>query len=602
MISRTRIATGCYHRPVARYAPSRQETFEPSRFSMGASSRTALIVLALATWFVLGCSDNKTAPPARVPVAASASGAATGTDTVQLTVLYTTDEHGWIKPHQYEGARRGGVAQLLRQLTTEEQHCAGRLPPLPVSSAVTDSAALGPPSGTAPGAAVACKDSRTLLLSGGDNFTGPAISGLFRGSSMSAAQARLGYAASAFGNHEFDYGLPQFAINRRLAGFDYLAANLLRDDGQLASAYARAFTIIERSGVKLGVVGVATPKTPQTAAPQRFVGLRFEALEPALERVIPQVWNAGADAVVLIAHECHSELEPIIERHPEWGLLFVAAGHCHRTSAELVGDVPLINPGWRMEHYARIRLQVRLTGPARQRAQVLSYELIEVASAADRPAPQADEALEQRIAGWQRAVDRALGEVIGYAAGSLARDSAAIGQWITGAWREQFKVDVAITTQGAVRQSLTAGDITLAKLYSIMPFENELIRCSIPGSALLEALGHRKTVAAGVRRRANRSWVLANGKSIDPTKSYSIITSDFLYYGGDDFRFGSYDKTPTFTGVGWREPVIAWTKAQKTSKARPLERALHRGRSGAAAKTTGPGQPVPDPFDPNNNL
>ena len=62
----------------------------------------------------------------------------------------------------------------------------------------------------------------------------------------------------------------------------------------------------------------------------RFEGITFEKEEPALDRAVHGAWGAGADAVVAIVHECPDVLAPIVERHPEWRLSFVGAGHCHK--------------------------------------------------------------------------------------------------------------------------------------------------------------------------------------------------------------------------------------------------------------------------------
>src|SRR5262245_29881438 len=137
-----------------------------------ARSLVALLTLALGS----GCSG---APADRAATGSTAS------DPVQITVLYTTDEHGWLLPNIENGRVRGGAASLLARLVAEEKHCPGRLP--------ADDArwrAAAPP----------CPDASTILLSGGDNWTGPAISSYFGGEPMAAVMARLGYAASAFGN------------------------------------------------------------------------------------------------------------------------------------------------------------------------------------------------------------------------------------------------------------------------------------------------------------------------------------------------------------------------------------------------------------------
>src|SRR5687767_4142782 len=88
----------------------------------------------------LGCGPSRleSAPP--IPRAASAQ------DRVELTILYTADEHGWIVPTVHEGVRRGGASQFLTQLVRDEEACTGALPPAPRPD---------------------CSASHTLLLSGG---------------------------------------------------------------------------------------------------------------------------------------------------------------------------------------------------------------------------------------------------------------------------------------------------------------------------------------------------------------------------------------------------------------------------------------------------
>ena len=87
-----------------------------------------------------------------------------------FTVLYTNDEHGWM-----EGMQSGqGAAELLGLWRTKQ----GYRP-----------------------------DGPFLILSGGDNWTGPAISTWFDGQSMVEVMNAMGYKASVIGNHEFDFGL-----------------------------------------------------------------------------------------------------------------------------------------------------------------------------------------------------------------------------------------------------------------------------------------------------------------------------------------------------------------------------------------------------------
>jgi 2',3'-cyclic-nucleotide 2'-phosphodiesterase (5'-nucleotidase family) len=94
-------------------------------------------------------------------------------------VLYTNDEHGWM-----EGMGEDNGAANLMQLWRDRE-------------------------GYEPTA------EHFILLSGGDNWTGPAISTWNQGESMVELMNTMGYEASAVGNHEFDFGLD--AIRQRSA-------------------------------------------------------------------------------------------------------------------------------------------------------------------------------------------------------------------------------------------------------------------------------------------------------------------------------------------------------------------------------------------------
>ena len=100
---------------------------------------------------------------------------------VELTLLITGAENGYLLPNPDDmGVSRGGAAELLGRWIKLHGHCAG-------------------PAGT-------CKPSTTLVLSTGDNGNGASISSYFRAVPAAEVMAQMGYAASAFGNRELDFG------------------------------------------------------------------------------------------------------------------------------------------------------------------------------------------------------------------------------------------------------------------------------------------------------------------------------------------------------------------------------------------------------------
>src|SRR5947209_6172577 len=78
----------------------------------------------------------------------------------------------------------------------------------------------------------------------------------------------------------------------------YLVSNVHAGDPALKKDFGLpSFTIVERRGVKIGVIGLATETTLSSAMASRFEGLEIEAEEPALGRAVPEAWAAGADAL-----------------------------------------------------------------------------------------------------------------------------------------------------------------------------------------------------------------------------------------------------------------------------------------------------------------
>jgi 2',3'-cyclic-nucleotide 2'-phosphodiesterase (5'-nucleotidase family) len=520
----------------------------------------AFALRSLATFAALLAALSACEPttPAVAPPKAPAA-----TKAVSVTILYTADEHGWIQPiiDKESGLLRGGAAEILSHWIAHEGHCPGP-----------------GPSGTALGNA-ACADPPTLLLSGGDNYTGPAISSFYGGEPMAEAMSRMGYAASAFGNHEFDFGREQFLKNRARGGFPYLAANLQVKSDAKARLDIAPYAVFYRRGVKIGVVGIATVTTLIDAAASHFEGMDFSAEEPALDRAITQAWSAGSDAVIVIAHECPDKLDPIVAKHPEWGISFVGAGHCHKTASKMAGKVPILAPGWRLAKYARVRLTIDKSKPARSRVIGVDPEIVEVSrpiDAALTPAttPAPDPVIEARRAAWQRRLDETLGEAIGFTSSGIEQRSSEMGRWVANAWRHELGTDVAVVNEGALRQSVPKGPITKATVYSVLPFDNKLVICTITGKDLMDALSNQETITSGLVRSPAGGYALTSGAAIEPNRRYTVATIDFLYYGGSGFMFKKQDPRPKETGLDWRTPVIEWTKRQQTTPEAPLERWL----------------------------
>ena len=93
---------------------------------------------------------------------------------------------------------------------------------------------------------------------------------------------------------------------------------------------------------------------------------------------------------------------------------------------------------------------------------------------------------------------------------------------------------------GGLRASLPKGEITVERIFELMPFENEIVMVKISGQSYMlmaEKIAQRGGEGvAGMKlgiKNGKISTLTTGGKSISPDESYWVVTSDYVANGGD---------------------------------------------------------------------
>jgi 2',3'-cyclic-nucleotide 2'-phosphodiesterase (5'-nucleotidase family) len=123
-----------------------------------------------------------------------------------------------------------------------------------------------------------------------------------------------------------------------------------------------------------------------------------------------------------------------------------------------------------------------------------------------------------------------------------------MGLFFTDAMLEQAKemykinVDAAFINNGGLRiNTLASGNVTIGKVYEVMPFDNLLIVQKVSGTVLQEFLN--AIAKRGGWPVAGISFTIQNEKAVDITinnkpfdvsATYHIANSDYIANGGDD--------------------------------------------------------------------
>jgi 2',3'-cyclic-nucleotide 2'-phosphodiesterase (5'-nucleotidase family) len=503
--------------------------------------RSRLLVATVVLGSVLACTKDST-PPAEVH-GAIAVDASVPSKEVELTFLITGAENGYLLPTPETTGPSGGAAEVLGRWLADEGHCVAR------------------DAGT-------CADSKTIALSTGDNANGQSVSSYFKGTSTAEVMALMGYSGSAFGNRELDWQREQFLANTKTGGFPYLAANLKAKDEQGLALGLKPWVMVERRGVKVAVVGLAARKSTVTPMPGRMAGIEYVGDEAALTAAIPAARMEGAEVIAIVTDGCLHDVPELLEQHKDWAPAFVAGRDCEREYPETVGLTRLVYPGRHWNDYAKVGVRVDVLKPLAQRVVKVDSMLVAVTGPS-----KADPAATALIASWKKKLDDALGAPIGFSKAGLEQESAEMSTWLTTSLKERFKTDVALLNRKGVRQGLPPGAITSATIWDLVPFENEIVTIKVTGEQLLAAAQNTEARFAGLRAKGE-GFVDGKGADIDPKKTYTLATTDYLYLGGDGFKLHEADKAPTQTKVSWQTALIEWTRGKKSDEKKPLETLL----------------------------
>ena len=377
-----------------------------------------------------------------------------------------------------------------------------------------------------------------LILSGGDNWTGPAISTWFGGESMVEVMNAMHYDVSVIGNHEFDFRLE--VMQRRIgeADFPFLSANMrYKSDGRYATDLGiQPYTVLDFGDLQVGVVGLTTTSTPLTTKPVNVAAFDFIDYETALREVVPELADAGADVVLVPSHICMGELVALASQVADLGVDLFGGGHCNELTTREVGGAVLIEGGSHMQSFATVTLSVdTATGQVTKVDHGVRYNL----------GGEADSDVAAIIARWQAAVDAELNTVIGYLEKPMAQRSPAMQTLITKAWLAEYPTaDISMTNLGGMRAGIAAGDVTLADIVSVMPFDNVLVELKLTGEQTIRALnsGSRPATVGGIHQVGGRWFWDATGAPLDMGATYSVLVNDFMYAGGDGFTLlADYD-------------------------------------------------------------
>ncbi len=400
----------------------------------------------------------------------------------------------------------------------------------------------------------------SFLFDSGDIFTG-ALSKKTYGKIAFDIYDLIGYDAIALGNHEFEYGWKKLREVMPRASFSVLNNNIIYEGSDIT--LTKPYTIIERNGVKVGVIGVmGVDAFLNTMLRKSREGLDYLDPIKTTQKYIDLIRD-DVDVVVVLTHQnktapmqTDKENDPSVQRgfdedYAMAGALkgadVILGGHSdnglwqpvvHEKTGTIIGLT--FGQG---KYLGEIKLKLNKEGGV----SFVSGRLIPVVS--DKL--KADKAV-QKIITDNRASFPELSEVVGKADSFAFRSynkESNIGNLIADILRKEAKADLGVITSGTIRYDINAGDVSAETLHNVYPFKDYIAVVELKGKDVRDLFEYSYTLPYGILQasgveskydlnKPKGSRILSikiNGQELDDNKTYKIATYTYLATGGDSY-------------------------------------------------------------------
>ncbi|MBP3300696.1 MAG: bifunctional metallophosphatase/5'-nucleotidase [Clostridia bacterium] len=338
------------------------------------------------------------------------------------------------------------------------------------------------------------------VVSVGDFVQGGTLGAVSKGEYIVNLMNKVGYDAIALGNHEFDYQLPRLNELNAMSNTKFISCNFQKIGED--KSYFEPYTIVSYGSVDVAYIAITTPETINSSSPAQFKNDKGELIytfnESKLYDIVQTNINAaetaGADYLIALSHIGYDEsgnladITDVIENTD--GFDVVLDAHSHSVIEEKVikdksgDDVLLTSTGTKFEYIGKLTIK---NG-------AFDTELVEVESYT-KTDPVVDAYITEINENYAQLGNRKIGESkVAFIThdkdgNRLVRNAETnFGDFCSDALRVMTDADMSFVNGGGLRAPMESGDITFNDIFSVFPFNNQIVTAEISGQILIDFL------------------------------------------------------------------------------------------------------------------
>lgn len=366
-----------------------------------------------------------------------------------------------------------------------------------------------------------------LVFSAGDNRTGNPVNDQYNPVNypMITLMNATGFDVTTVGNHEWDANVGPFHADIERAEFPFLCANVFIPDS--VDLDIKPYVMIENQGIKLAIVGMIEVRHDGIpgAHPNNLKKVSFK---PAM-KVLPeyQYLKNQSNVMILLSHCGFEDDLELAENYP-W-LDVIIGGHSHTLieHPSETNGVLVTQSGSHLKYATLVKLKFKDGKLVDKRAIVLDVNKVkkekpEIRKMLDKfnDAPALNEAIATALTRFENPEE--------------------IGCMMTDAFREISGADFAFQNTGGVRvKYLKKGPITVKDVYSIDPFNNDIVVYQMTGAQVKHFIlnSYRKnggfpSYVSGMTYKmsedGNNVWIEMDGARFSTKNLYKVAFNSYM--------------------------------------------------------------------------
>ena len=405
------------------------------------------------------------------------------------------------------------------------------------------------------------KDAASIVLSSGDMFQGSAISNYTKGEIVVDIMNEIAFDAMTIGNHEFDWGLSTVLnycdgnSENGEANFPFLGCNIVEKSTSTLPEYVKPYHIVEEKGLKIGIIGYMGKGLESSIATNMIENYYFSDPVAAIKEYASLLrTDLGCDVVIASGHDGTTSVNKQISKLVgDERIDAIVNGHTHAVYTESYKrddgvTIPVIQTGTAGENVGVITLSIDSQTKSVTSGTAYNQQL------GKRITP--DEVVKKMVDDIVLETAFVFKKVLCTAGVEINQVKGA--KWAVNTLIDAMEVDVAFINSGGIRNSafpiLNNEEVTVSKVFEIMPFDNTIKTCYLKGSYVRSIILSNGIVTSENVTSDDTMRYYINGELLDDNKLYKVAAVDYIYDQAN-YPF-SYGKDSVSTGILFRDILI----------------------------------------------